>query len=125
MSRPIARTLGALALAALLATSSTAALAATTSADPAFHLTRRKTTTLVGLSPELRASALQKARSTPTGMRLAAEGGTSQSSPTPNDDFVHALCGGDWFITWDENANGDPILGTFNLHCAGDTIPIG
>ena len=116
MSRLIARTLGALALAAVLATSSTAALAATTSANPAFYLTKRKTTTLVGLSPEVRASALQMARSTPTGMRLAAEGGTSQGT---TDGELDLNCNDDWFITWDEDAKGNPVTGTFTLHCAG------
>jgi hypothetical protein len=123
MSLPIARTVGAVALAAALATSSTAAFAATTYGDPAYYATeKKKTTSLVGLSPELRTSAVQKARSSRTGT-LKGEGGTSQSGPS--DRELNLLCNGDWFITWDETANGDPILGTFNLHCAGDTIPIG
>src|SRR5687767_6985166 len=119
MSRPIARTLGALALAAALATSSTIALAATTSVDPAVYLTKKKTTTLVGLSPELRASAVQKARSRPNAPTLKGDGGTSQSNPETTDSYLDAFCGDDWFITWDETANGDPILGTFTLHCGG------
>ena len=120
MSRPIARNLGALALAAALATSSAAAFAATPIGEPAFHVIKKRTTTLVGLSPELRASAIQKAQSRPNAPALKGDGGTSQSSPTPNDDFINALCGGDWFITWDETADGQPITGTFTLHCAGN-----
>src|SRR5678815_2998768 len=116
MSRPIARTLGALALAAALATSSTAALAATPSAEPAFHVIKKRTTTLVGLSPALRASAVQTAQSRPNAPAIKGEGGTSQSSPTPIDDYIDLLCGGDWFITWDETADGQPIMGTFTLH---------
>ena len=122
MSRPIARTLGALALAAALATSSTATFAMTTYGDPAFYATK-KTTTLGRLSPELRTSAVQKARSTSNATKLAAEGGTSQSGPS--DLELDLICGGDWFITWDEDADGNPVSGTFNLHCGGTVIPIG
>jgi hypothetical protein len=99
-----------------LATSSTAALAATTYDDPAFYLTKKKTTTLVGLSSKVRASALQQARSTPNGIRIAAEGGTSQGTP---DGELDLNCNDDWFITWDEDANGNPVTGTFKLYCAG------
>jgi len=124
MSRPLARTLGALALAAALATSSTTAFAATTYGDPTFYLTKKKTTTtLAGLNPELRASALQQARSRLTAPQIKGTGGTSQSGPT-DADLDHA-CGSDWFITWDEDAAGHPILGTFNLHCIGGPVPIG
>jgi len=122
MSRPIARTLGALALAATLATSSTATFAATPSADPAVYLIKRKTTSLVGLSPELRTSAVQKARSRPDA-KLGSGGGTSQSGPS--DLELDLICGYDWFITWDEDANGNPVLGSFNLHCGGTVIQIG
>jgi hypothetical protein len=121
MSSPIARTLGALALAAALATSSTAAFAATTSGDPSFYLTKKRTTTLVGLSPEVRATALRQARSTPHGIKLAAEGGTPQGMP---DNELDAICNGDWFITWDEDAKGNPVMGSFNLHCAGETYSL-
>ena len=115
ISRWLARTLGALALAAALATSSTAAFAATPTSDPAFYVTKRKVTTLAGLSPELRTSAIEKAQT------LKGEVGTSRKS----DAELSATCDGDWFITWDENANGDPIMGTFTLHCDGEAIPIG
>jgi hypothetical protein len=122
MSRPIARTLGALALAAALATSSTAVFAVATHGDPAFYATK-KTTTLGRLSPELRTSAVQKARSMSNATKLGAEGGTSQSGPS--DTELDLICGDDWFITWDEDADGNPILGTFHLHCGGTDIQIG
>ena len=125
MSRPIARTLGAFALAAALAASSTAAFAATTYGDPAIYVTKKKASTLVGLSRELQTSALQAARSRPNAPRLTGQGGTSQPGMSDSELDMTFGCGGDWFITWDETADGDPILGTFNLHCAGDTIPIG
>jgi hypothetical protein len=126
MNRLIARTLGALALAAAVATSSTAALAATPSGNPGFALTKKKTTTtLVGLSPSLRSSALQQARSMPHASTLKGDGRTSQSNPETTDGYLDAFCGDDWFITWDETANGDPILGTFTLHCGGTSAPIG
>ena len=46
MRRPLAQTLGALALAATVATSATAAFAATPSGEPAFYLTKKGTGTL-------------------------------------------------------------------------------
>ena len=124
MSRPIMRILGALALAAAVATSSTAAFAATPSGEPAFYVTKKRTDTLAGLSLELRKSAVEKARSRPNAPTLKGTGGASQA---PFSDLeLDLTCGGDWFITWDEDADGHPILGTFNLHC-GDlgTIQIG
>ena len=123
MSRPIARTLGALALAAALATSSTAAFAAPSSGEPAFYLTKKKATTLVGLSPQLRDSAVQKARSLSNATKLTAEGRTSQSGST--DAELDEGCNGDWFITWEEDAAGYGIVGTYLLHCDGTAIHIG
>lgn len=117
MSRRIVRTLSAFALAVALATSFTAAFAATPSGEPAFYVTKKKTTTLVGLSPELRASAVQKARS------LTAEGTRSQSGST--DAELDEGCNGDWFITWEEDAAGYGIVGTYLLHCDGTAIHIG
>ena len=122
MSRPLARTLGAVALAAALATSSTAAFAATAYGDPAFYVTKEMAT-LAGLSPELRASAVQQAGARPNPPTFKGEGGTSRSGMS--DLEIDLTCGGDWFISRDEGADGQPILGTFNLHCAGDSILIG
>jgi hypothetical protein len=123
MSHTIARTLGALTLAAALATSSTVALASATSGDSALYVTKKRTTTLVGLTMELRTSAVQKARSRPNSPTLKGGGGTSQSGPS--DSELDLLCNDDWFITWDEDADGNPISGSFNLHCAGTVIPLG
>jgi len=50
MSRPIIRTFGALAIAALLATSSTAAFAADSTASPGFNLTSEPRTAPSGPS---------------------------------------------------------------------------
>ena len=120
MRRPTAQTLGALALAAALATSSTAAFAAPPSGEVAFYATKKKATTLAGLSPEVRRSAIQVARSRPNGLGLAAEVGTSQMT----DAELDLNCGGDWFITWEEDAAGNPVTGTFNLYCAGETYSL-
>jgi hypothetical protein len=125
MSRPIARTLGALALAAALATSSTAAFAATPSVDPAFRVAKKQVTTVAGLSLELRTSAVQKAQSRPGAPRLTGQGTSENQNPETTDSYLDAFCGNDWFITWDETASGDPILGTFTLHCGGASAPIG
>src|SRR5262245_5083282 len=122
MSCPIARTVGALALAAALATSSTAVLAATTPGDPAFYLTKKRTNTLGVLSPELRTSAGPKARSLPDA-KLRGGGGTAQSGAS--DQELDIWCENDWFIAWDEDANGNPVVGSYNLHCAGTVVEIG
>jgi len=123
MSRPIARTLAALVLAAAVATTSTAAFAATPPGEPAFHLVKKRTSTLAGLSPQLQTSAVEKARSRPNAPTLKGNGGTSQA---PMSDLEMDLtCNDDWFITWDEDANGHPIMGSFNLHCDGWSVPIG
>jgi hypothetical protein len=34
------------------------------------------------------------------------------------------MCNDDWFVMWEEDADGDPILGTFELDCAGTVIPL-
>jgi hypothetical protein len=107
MNRSIALTLGALIVVIALATNSTAAFAAT----------KQRVDTLDGLSRELAARATEKARS------LKGGGGTPQAGP--DDDEMDATCGGDWFITWDEDANGNPIMGTFHLHCGGKDYQIG
>jgi len=106
-----------------VATSSTAAFAATPSGEPAFYVTKKRTDTLAGLSLELRKSAVEKARSRPNAPTLKGNGGTSQSGPS--DTELDLTCWDDWFITWDEDADGHPISGTFNLHCGGAVIPIG
>ena len=122
MSRPIARTLGALALAAALI-GPTATFAAPQTDTPILAVVKKRTDTLAGLSRELRTSAVEKARSWPGAPKLTGQGGTSQSGPS--DLELDLICANDWFITWDEDANGDPVLGSFNLHCADIVIPIG
>src|SRR5688572_10329710 len=121
MSHPIARTLGALAIAAAVMTGSTPAFAATLADSPASYVTEKRVTTLIGLSPALRTSAVGTARSRPNAPALNGGGGTSQSGPS--DAELNLFCGRDWFISWNDDANGTPILGTFNLYCAGETIP--
>jgi hypothetical protein len=125
MSRPIVRTLGALALAAAVATSSTSAFAATSYGDQAFHaIKRKKATTWVGLSEQLRANALQAARSRPGAPKLTGQGGTQQSQ-NDVDLETDLICGGEWFITWDEDANGNPIIGTYQFYCGDSSFGIG
>ena len=123
MSRPIARTLGALALAGAVITNSTVAFAATPTGGPGFYVNKKRVNTLAGLSPELRRNAVEKARSRPNGPTLKDSGGTSQSGPS--NEELNLACGNDWFITWAEDADGHPILGTFDLICGETKIPIG
>jgi hypothetical protein len=125
LNRPIARTFGALALAAALATTSTVAFAAVSPPDPSFHSTKskaKKSDSLAELSPELRIIAVRKAASRPGAPKLTGQGGTSQAGAS--DRELDLMCDGDWFITWHEDAGGNPIPGTFNLHCADTVIPI-
>jgi hypothetical protein len=121
MSRPVARNLVAVAIAAALTTSATVAFAAAPTDNPSLYLKKQKSTTLVGLSRELQQSAIQKARSRPNAPKLTTQGGTSQAGPS--DRELDLICG-EWFVTWEEDADGDPILGIFTLHCAGDEIPL-
>jgi hypothetical protein len=120
MSRLIVRTLGLLAAVAVL-TASTPTFAAAPADDPSLYRTKKRVDTLVGLSRELQASALQQARSRSNATKLTTQGGTSQSGHT--DAELDAICG-EWFIWWEEDADGDPILGTFTLDCGGSEIPL-
>jgi hypothetical protein len=118
MNRPMARTLGALALAAALATSSTAAFAATSTGSPALHAgktTKKRVDTLVGLDRKLAASAVRQAYA------LKAEEKPPQAGPTEKD--LDEVCG-EWFIIWEQDADGNPIPGTYELYCDGSTIPL-
>jgi hypothetical protein len=125
MSRTIARTFGVLAVAAALAATSAAASAAPATGDLSLYATKRKVTTVVGLSPTLRTSAVEKARSRPGAPKLTGQGSSQNQNPETTDSYLDAFCGDDWFITWDETASGEPILGTFTLHCGGASAPIG
>ncbi|HZO29757.1 MAG TPA: hypothetical protein VFH48_27590 [Chloroflexota bacterium] len=123
MSRPIARSLAAVAIATAVLVSPSVVLAAHPNGSPALHLAKKRVDTLIGLSRELQTSAVHKARSRPGAPTLTGQGGTSQSGPS--DLELDLICGDDWFITWDEDANGNPISGTFHLHCGGTDILIG
>lgn len=122
MSRSIARTLGIFAVVAALTTSHAIALAAPLTVSPPIYA-KKQASTLAGLSPELAAGAVRAARSRPSAPRLTTQGGTTQSGES--DKELDLLCGDDWFITWDEDANGNPISHTFYLHCAGESVQIG
>ncbi|MFN8525821.1 MAG: hypothetical protein U0821_22195 [Chloroflexota bacterium] len=99
-------------------------LAPALTADAAGGATQKKrTTTLSGLSSSIQSSAVRSARSHTGGKNLSGSGGTAQSGPS--DFELDVYCDGDWFVTWDEDANGTPIIGTFNLYCNGDTLRIG
>lgn len=122
MSRLIVRKLGLLAAAVLLA-ATTPAFAAPPADDPSIHVTKKKTSTLAGLSPELQTSAIEKARAKSKATKLTTPGAKPQGGHS--DLELSLMCNGDWFITWDEDANGNPISHTFKLHCNGEAIPIG
>ena len=124
MNRPISRTLGALVLAAALATSSTPAFAAPHTSSPALYLTKKRVKTFAGLSQALRATALEKLRSMPNAVKLTGRSGTQQSQQDI-DRETDLTCGGEWFITWDEDQNGDPIIGTYKFHCGDSSFGIG
>jgi len=49
---------------------------------------------------------------------LEIEGGSATGIP---DEELDMLCG-DWFLLWEEDENGDPVLGTFILNCSGEDI---
>jgi hypothetical protein len=121
MSHLIVRTLGLLAAVAVL-TASTPTFAAAPADDPSLYLTKKKATSLVGLSPELQKRAIQAARSRSNGTQLTTPGRTPQ--PWVSDMEMDLLCGDDWLVTWEEDADGDPILGTFTVDCAGAVIPL-
>ena len=104
------------------ATSTTAASAAIPSTDTDGYATKKRVKTLAGLSLKLRTTAVQKAQPRPGAPRRASPGGSSQAGPS--DDDLNDSCL-EWLITWDKDANGNPIMGTFNLHCDGSVIPIG
>lgn len=126
MSRPITRTLGALALAAVLATSSTAVFAEPATNTTTVYLTKKRVKTFAGLSPALRATALEKLRSKPNATKVTGQGGAQHSQSQEDIDRETDLtCGGSWFITWDEDENGDPIIGTYNFHCGDSSWGIG
>ena len=57
------------------------------------------------------------------GLDLTQESRTSAAGPS--DSELDAICAGDWFVTWEEDAKGNAIVGTYNLHCAGEAVPIG
>ena len=124
MNRPVTRTLGALVLAAALATSSTPIFAASHTSSPALYLTKKRVKTFVGLSQALRTTALEQLRSMPNAPRLTGQGGTQQSQQDI-DRETDLTCGGEWFITWDEDENGDPIIGTYAFHCGDSSWGIG
>ena len=65
------------------------------------------------ITPALRCSAPD---------RLA---GRPQPGTWISDRELDGVCAAKWFITWDEDAKGNPIFGTFNLHCAETIVPIG
>lgn len=128
MSRPITRTLGALALAAVLATSSTPAFAEPpTTTSTTAYLTKKRVKTFAGLSQTLQTTALAKARSRPNAPKLTGGQGGHQHSQSQEDidRETDLLCGGEWFITWYEDVNGDPIIGRYNFHCGDSSFGIG
>lgn len=121
MSRLLARNVGALAVAAALLTSSTVAFAAPID-DASIYLTeKKKATTLVGLDREVQQNAVKAARSRSNTPKLTTPGRAPQAGPSDKD--LDEVCG-DWFITWEEDADGNPILGTFTLYCGGSEIPL-
>jgi hypothetical protein len=124
MNRPVTRTLGALVLAAAVATSSTPTFAASHTSSPVLNLTKKRVKTFAGLSQALRTTALEKLRSIPNAIKAPGQGGTQQSQQDI-DRETDLTCGGEWFITWDEDANGDPIIGTYQFHCGDSSWGIG
>lgn len=56
------------------------------------------------------------------GLKLKGAAATHSSGPT--DIELNLICGEDWFILYEEK-DGHPVLGTFELYCGGQTIPIG
>jgi hypothetical protein len=126
MSRPVTRALGAFALAAALATSSTAAFASATDQDQVVYAARKKkATTMVGLSPTLQAHAVQALRSRPGTSTLTSGPGGALPSEKDINRWTDLNCGGEWFISWDEDENGDPIIGTYLFHCGESSWGIG
>lgn len=123
MRRSVPRTFAALAVAGAMLTTSAVALAAPARVGLAIRATTKRATTLTGLSPALRREAVRRAQSRPGATTLGNAGGTSASGP--NDFEPDDACGGDWFITWEEDGKGTPIIGTFKSHCDGEAWPIG
>jgi hypothetical protein len=84
--------------------------------------TAEKRVTSVQLLPaDLRdeiAPSLQRAG----GRRLAV---TAQPSAVLSDADLGLACGQDWFITWDEDAGGNPVARSFVLHCGAADSRIG
>jgi hypothetical protein len=124
MNWPVTQTFGVLVLAAALATSSTPILAASHTSSPALYLAKKRVKTFTGLSQALRTTALEKMRSMPNAIKAPGQGGTQQSQQDI-DRETDLTCGGEWFITWDEDANGDPIIGTYKFHCGDSSFGIG
>ena len=56
---------------------------------------------------------------------MTGQGTTENQNPETTDSYLDAFCGGDRFITWDEDADGNPISHTVYLHCGGTSVPIG
>lgn len=121
MRRPTVRGLNLLAAVALLTTTSVA-VASPPPDDLELHISKKRTTTLTGLSPQIQEAAVRRARSRPGAPKVAARTGSPQAGPTDADLWDTCL---QWFITWDEDENGNPIMGTFYLHCDDSTIFLG
>ena len=75
-----------------------------------------------GLSGKVRAGLRRAIVSRTIGKTLTGAGPSAAIS----DQELDHTCG-DWFITFDEESDGHPVPGTFNLHCgdSDDTVPIG
>jgi hypothetical protein len=56
------------------------------------------------------------------GLKLKSRDVTRNSGPS--DVELNLVCNDDWFIMYEEK-DGHPVLGTFELYCAGQVIPIG
>ena len=121
MRRPAAWKIGLLAVAATLLTPS-AVDAATPPTESPVHAKERRTRTLTGLSQDQQEAAVKLARAQATGPKFAVPSAKPQGGAT--DRELDLICNDDWFVTFDEDADGDPILGTFELHCAGTVIPL-
>jgi hypothetical protein len=121
MRRMTARNIALIAAAAMLTSTSVVSAAP----PPTYfwaYAKKKRLKTLDSLKPEQLQAVAKFAQARPGGPKLTTP---NTSTPTGvSDEELDLICANDWFVTFDEDADGDPILGTFNLHCAGTVIPL-
>src|SRR5690606_34871707 len=90
--------------------------------DTLVYAKEKRTKSLSGLSRDQQEFAVKQAQARTGGPKFAVPAAKPQGGAT--DAELDLICNDDWFVTFDEDADGDPILGTFELHCAGTVIPL-